>query len=84
MAKVSAMKSNRAFGHDFGFLPDPPKTRDDFIQKKLKIDSDAFVIPSIGEPGFNNWPYKPLESFCHWADDYLDEVAYRVARTCDA
>jgi hypothetical protein len=63
-------------------LPDPPKRRNEFEQDKLADGTHVFVIPSLGEPAFRNWPKRPLESFCNWADEYLDEVASRVARAC--
>ncbi len=63
-------------------LPYPPKRRNEFEQDKLTDGTHVFVIPSLGEPAFRNWPRRPLESFCNWADEYLDKVASRVARAC--
>ena len=63
-------------------LPRPPDRKDLFVQHKLPDGTHVFVIPSLGEPGFSTWPKKPLESFCNWADEYLDKVASRVARAC--
>lgn len=63
-------------------LPCPPQKKNDFAQDKFADGTHVFVIPSLGEPAFRNWPKKPLESFCNWADEYLDEVASRVARAC--
>ena len=75
-------ESRRSF--NLSSLPNPPETRDKFVQKELDLDSQLglrtqlFVIPSLALPGFQNWPYRPLESFCNWADEYLDEVSERV------
>lgn len=63
-------------------LPCPPEKKDDFVQEELADGTRVFVIPSLGEPAFRNWPKKPLESFCNWAGEYLDEVASRVAGAC--
>jgi hypothetical protein len=63
-------------------LPVPPKRKNKFEQGKLADGTPVLVIPSLGEPAFRNWPSRPLESFCNWADEYLDEVASRVARAC--
>lgn len=63
-------------------LPRPPDNKDRFVKHKLADGTHVFVIPSLGEPGFRNWPTKPLKSFCNWAEEYLDEVASRVARAC--
>jgi hypothetical protein len=60
----------------------PPNRKNKFVRVKLADGTHVFVIPSLAEPGFSNWPKKPLESFCNWADEYLDEVASRVARAC--
>ncbi len=63
-------------------LPYPPDRKNKFVQHKLADGTHVFVIPSLGEPGFSNWPKKPSKSFCNWADEYLDKVASRVARAC--
>jgi hypothetical protein len=61
-------------------LPDPPETENVFAQDEIGNGSHVFVIPTLALPGFQNWP--PKNSFCHWADDYLNEIARRVARAC--
>ncbi len=68
------------FRHSFNLslLPDPPDTKDKFVQINLDLKTELFVIPSLALPGFRNWPPFPLESFCNWADEYLDEVSKRV------
>jgi hypothetical protein len=81
-SKGASDEFNGNFGNNFGFVSNPPTTKNDIAQVDLKIGSYAFVIPPLGEPGFRNWPKKPLRSFCHWADEYLDEVARRVAQIC--
>ena len=65
-------------------LPDTPDTKDKYVQIELDLDSQLglrtqlFVIPSLALPGFQNWPTRPLKSFCNWADEYLDEISERV------
>ncbi len=61
-------------------LPRPPDKKNKFVQDKLADGTPVFVIPSLGEPGFRNWPRG--QSFCNWADEDLDKVASRVARAC--
>ena len=70
-------------------LPDPPDTKDKFVQKKWDLDSSLglntqiFAIPSLALPGFQNWPKRPLKSFCNWADEYLDEISERVRQVVE-
>ena len=59
-------------------LPDPPDSKDKFVQIKLDWGTELFIIPSLALPGFRNWPQFPLKPFCTWADAYLDEVAKRM------
>ena len=64
--------------------PKPPKTKDDFIQIELDSRTQLFVIPSLALPGFQNWPYRPFRSFCHWADEYLEEISERVRQVVES
>lgn len=63
-------------------LPGPPNTSEKFVERELDNQIRVFVIPSLALPGFQNWPSSPLQSFCNWADTYLDEVAEKVATVC--
>lgn len=63
-------------------LPGPPNSPDKFVERVLENGTKIFVIPSLALPGFQNWPSSPLQSFCNWADAYLDEVAEKVASAC--
>jgi hypothetical protein len=65
-------------------LPSPPNSENKFVQRDLSNGSTVFVIPSLALPGYRNWPSSPLQSFCHWSDDYLDEISKRVSRVCSA
>lgn len=63
-------------------LPDPPKTKDEFVQIELDLDTQPglrtqlFAIPSLGPPEYNKWQ--------NWADEYLDEVSERVYRVVES
>jgi hypothetical protein len=81
-SKGASDEFNRNFRETFGFISDPPRTGDEIAQVKLKIGPHAFVISPLGRPGYSNWPRRA--PFCHWADDYLDKVAHRVAQICAA
>ena len=37
-------------------LPDPPRTKELFVQDEISNGSHVFVIPTLGLPGFRNWP----------------------------
>lgn len=63
-------------------LPNPPETKDKFAEFKFGQKAKVFVIPSLAMPAYQSWPRRPLQSFCNWADRYLDEIAQRVARAC--
>ena len=65
-------------------VPDPPDTKDKFVQIKLDWGTELFVIPSLALPGFRNWPQSPLKPFCTWAEVYLDEVSKRVLQVVDS
>lgn len=64
----------RAF--NLASLPDPPETKDEFVQKELDSGTQLFVIRSLGQPEFNKWK--------KWSDDYLGEVAKRVRQSVAA
>ena len=64
-------------------LPKPPDTKDKFVQIKLDSGAELFIIPSLAPPAFEKWPESPLESFCNWADEYLDEVCKRVLKVLE-
>lgn len=70
----------KTFRHSLNLssVPDPPDAKDKFVQIKLDWGTELFVIPSLALPAFRSWPKSPLESFCNWADEYLDEVSKRV------
>ena len=51
-------------------LPNPPKTKDKFVQKELDSETQVFVIPSLAPPESNKWH--------NWRCKYLDEVSDRV------
>ena len=72
---------NRAFRSE-PQLPRPPEAQDIFADVDLSTGARVFVIPSLALPGYQNWPRG--NSFCNWADAYLDELAVRVARVCAA
>jgi hypothetical protein len=57
-------------------LPAAPTTADLFVHQDLSNGTRVFVIPSLALPGYQNWP--PQNSFCNWADAYLDELAVLV------
>lgn len=65
-------------------LPSPPDRPHNVVQHDMENGTRVFVIPPLALPGFRNWPRRPLPSFCHWADPYLDEVATQVAATSAA
>lgn len=73
------------FRHSFNWssLPDPPDTKDKFVQIKSDWGTELFVIPSLAPPGFHNWPQSPLRPFCTWADVYLDEVSKRILKVIE-
>lgn len=64
-------------------LPEPPNNEDMFVDYQMG-QIQIFVIPSLADPGFRNWPSSPHRSFCNWADGYLNKIAGRVARACAA
>jgi hypothetical protein len=70
-------------------LPDTPDTKDKYVQIELDLDSQLglrtqlFVIPSLALPAYQSWPYRPLRSFCHWADEYLEEISERVRQVVE-
>jgi hypothetical protein len=70
---------NRAFRSE-PRLPRPPEGAGTFPETELPTGTRVFVIPSLALPGYQNWP--PHNSFCNWADAYLDELALQVARVC--
>ncbi|WP_040481961.1 hypothetical protein [Luminiphilus syltensis] len=65
-------------------LPGPPKTPSEFVQCEMAKGVQIFVIPSLALPGYQNWPSSPYQSFCNWADEYLNEISRKVASTCSA
>ncbi len=70
---------NRAFKKE-PQLPTPPDRADLFAHVDHSSGTRVYVIPSLALPGYQNWP--PLNSFCNWADHYLDELATRIANLC--
>jgi hypothetical protein len=68
---------NRSFT-DEPNLPPPPNRPGMFPQIDLSTGTRVCVIPSLALPGYQNWP--PQNSFCNWADEYLDELAVQIAR----
>lgn len=66
------------YSFNLSLLPDAPEAKNMFVQVKLDWGTELFVIPSLALPAFRNWPKSPLESFCNWADEYLDEVSKRI------
>lgn len=72
---------NRVFRSEV-LLPPPSKVPDVYPEANLSSGAKVFVIPSLALPGFQNWP--PGNSFCNWADTYLDELVVRVAHACAA
>jgi hypothetical protein len=68
---------NRAFRCE---APPPPDSPDIFREVDLPTGTRVFVIPSLALPGYQSWPRR--NSFCNWADSYLDEIASRVAYLC--
>lgn len=71
---------NRIMG-DKHLAPPPPATPDVFPQSRLANGTQVFVIPSLALSGYQNWP--PGNSFCNWADTYLNQLAPIVAQACN-
>ena len=57
-------------------LPEPPATKDEFVQEELDFGTQLFVIRSLGQPEFNKWK--------KWSDEYLGEVAKRVRQVVES
>lgn len=70
---------NRSFA-DEPDLPLPPNSPGEFAHIDLSTGTRVFVIPSLALPGYQNWP--PGNSFCNWADKYLDGLAVEIAKVC--
>lgn len=60
--------------------PRPPAAPNVYPRGQLANGTQIFVIPSLALPGYQNWP--PGNSFCNWADCYLDGLAPLVAQAC--
>lgn len=71
---------NRIMGNKH-LAPPPSTTPDVFPQSRLANGTRVFIIPSLALPGYQNWP--PRNSFCNWADTYLNQLAPMVAQACN-
>ena len=58
-------------------LPPPPRAAIQPRPVRLSTGTMAFVIPSLALQGYQNWP--PGNSFCNWADEFLNGLAQQLA-----